>query len=124
MSRNFSPKMSSSRGKAIGSDIFKLFTISFTLLILFIYNITKLSAQEKQTWLPNFQQPNSSLYQVNMQYKENGFSSLLVIKPEGTKKYHLVFMTQFGLKLMEFMIKIQSSTVMRRNTRPYLMMMS
>ncbi len=83
-----------------------------TLLLLFTFTTT-ISAQEKQVWLPNFQQPTSSLYQVNMQYKENGFSSLLVIKSEGPEKYHLVFMTQFGLKLMEFILEDEKMEVIQ-----------
>ena len=51
---------------------------------------------------PDFQSVSSVLFQIDLQRKDNGISSLLLIQPESETAYKLVFLTQFGLKLMEF----------------------
>ncbi|MCP4121063.1 MAG: hypothetical protein GY751_04865 [Bacteroidetes bacterium] len=79
---------------------------SIGLIVFFMIMAGPIFSQDMKPTVvkPEFHSISELLYEVNLQHKRGGVSSLLMIKPDSENDYKLVFVTQFGLKLTELIL--------------------
>lgn len=80
-------------------------SIIFILLSILVVPIEAQNIRHSQSHYPDFKMIESAMYEVDLQHRRGGVSSLLLVKPDGNNNYKLVFITQFGLKLIEIYLQ-------------------